>query len=159
MSSYTYPPCAVSPYCVSSCCLSISWAGTPGSILQAKSTKASRFRLSIVSKTWKTRKREANFSSRQLAFSDQPPNRPWIAALLCVGLSATTPGLPRRLRHCQAVDRRGVRRRSAPGSVFRRLRNQDFSLEARLIEGSNFDQHLQTLQRPLPEDAVRRHHR
>ncbi len=35
----------------------------------------------------KTRKREANFSSRQLAFSDQPPNRPWIAALLCVGLS------------------------------------------------------------------------
>ena len=37
----------------------------------------------------------------------------------------------------------GVRRRSAPGSVIRHLQDQAFSLEALLIQGSTFDQHLQ----------------
>ena len=35
----------------------------------------------------------------------------------------------------------GVRRRSAPGSLFRHLQNQDLSPRGGLIEGSNFNQH------------------
>jgi hypothetical protein len=40
------------------------------------------------------------------------------------------------------VNRREGRRRSAPGSVPRHLKNRDVSLEPRLIQESSFDQHL-----------------